>query len=275
MIGAGSGVGFGDACASTQASGSAAKVEETIEQQLCLVKTRLEFSSGLGRRLASPVTALATYIDTCKKLIDSDLGPEQTIEKLQQLLSLASADADRSVELMHHWKGMMRSVPGRKLQVRPEQLLLDCLDSVSSEFIELGVELRRHVDADLPSLLVDPYGFLEVTRNVLGCFASVIQGNSNHAMQIFASCIGCDGYIGFRLMLTTERSIGSGNEAKSVGGKGFYSPGLKGNDVLLHENAWGEQVRALGGHAWRGKAANALVDFGFYFPPQIQEGNGS
>lgn len=138
-----------------------------------VMETRLGLSVGVRRSLTGPMTALAAQVEASllllERSVESFRSTDLNIADIEQALALlkdASSDAQRSVELMQHWKSIQNLLPGRRALGRPGQLLQDLILMLKPRLDDRGHRVELQI-ASLKSVYLDQFAFVQLLEELL------------------------------------------------------------------------------------------------------------
>lgn len=127
-----------------------------------------QMSAALAHELSQPLTALATYAQACKMMLQGEprLGDEAHAQ-LAEVTRRIGEDAIRAGDIVRRLRDFFRS---GATQLRPTALgalVEDALAAQSQRAVALGVQLHAHWPATLPMALADSVQMEVVLRNLV------------------------------------------------------------------------------------------------------------
>jgi PAS domain S-box-containing protein len=142
------------------------KEEEMRERitHLTRVSTMGEMASSIAHEVNQPLTAIATYAQACRRLMEGGAAqPPRVMEVLQHI----SEEALRAGNIIHRLKDMVRRQDSRWTECDLNALIRD-LDQLASVDARLhDVVLSFHLASELPSVLADGVQIQQVVLNLI------------------------------------------------------------------------------------------------------------
>lgn len=126
-----------------------------------------EMGAALAHELNQPLTALMLYLQAVTRSVTKRSGADALPKEISDILEKALAEADRAGKIIHR----MRRFVEKRDTVR-QSADLSALVEEALEFTVFGskareVTIERRVDADLPSIEVDPVQIQQIIVNLL------------------------------------------------------------------------------------------------------------
>lgn len=266
------------ACRSVQSTadrGAAVSSGSEINYQL-----RQDLSNGIGRSLVNPVTAVATHIDACLRLLDESRwqgSPEQRLSKLRNLLRDAATDAAQTVELMQHWTSSRRLQPGSKSLGRPTVILNDCVSTTQHRF-----STNQHViQTNLQSKQVvffDQFNCFSLVRDILNkCSELPKECSGVTSIECTDTVSDLVSNVVIRIRLVVQPAEFSSRVVSEQYGDAETQPAAWVISDIFNAGElehMGKRVSEIGGCIYRALATDNEFDFGFSLIPHILGGKG-
>ena len=122
-----------------------------------------ELASGLAHEINQPLSAIASYANGCLRHLDRSDATKELAEALEKIAD----QAVRARDIVHGLRRFVRKEPPRRAPVDLNRLVENVARLLQSEIHGRGIELRRDLAGDLPSVLGDEVLIEQVIFNVL------------------------------------------------------------------------------------------------------------
>ncbi len=156
------------------------------EQQVVLLRENLahmarvntmgEMATGIAHELNQPLTAIGTYAQAARRIIETGAAD---LSDIVQTLDKISAQAERAGEVIKRLRSMLVRSERKRESTDGAQLVQDVVRLAEIDLRDQNVSLRLNVDEDLPPISVDKIQIQQVILNLLR--------NAMEAMQESAS----------------------------------------------------------------------------------------
>jgi two-component system, LuxR family, sensor kinase FixL len=215
-----------------------------------------EMASGLAHEINQPLTAIVSYADACRLMLES--GREQKQVLLSSLEEI-SRQGERAGDIIHR---LREFVTRGKLERRPvsvNDLVQDVLDMLGHELQSHDVDVRLHLAQSLPLVEADKVQIEQVIFNLVRNAIEAMEGSEsgNRRLTIGTGNMQVDGP-GIE-MFVRDTGKGLSPEASERLFDAFYSTKQKGMGLGLSITR--TIVNAHGGRIW----ASAGKDGGTIF----------
>ncbi len=123
-----------------------------------------EMASSIAHEINQPLSAIATYSDACRRLLEADA---EEIPEIQEVLGRINQEALRAGEIVHRLRDLVRRREGKRLDCKINQLIVavERLASVDARLHD--VRLRLDLAPSLPPLHADPIQIQQVVLNLI------------------------------------------------------------------------------------------------------------
>jgi len=142
------------------------KEEEMRERltHLTRVSTMGEMASSIAHEVNQPLTAIATYAQACRRLIDAGEAPES---RIREVLQSIAEEALRAGNIIHRLKDMVRRQESRWTECDLNTLIRDVEQLASVDARLHDVKLSFQLAQDLPSIMADGVQIQQVVLNLI------------------------------------------------------------------------------------------------------------
>jgi len=131
---------------------------------LTRVSTTGEMASSIAHEVNQPLTAIATYAQACRRLMDSG---DAALAEIREVLGRISAEALRAGEIVHRLKDLVRRHETRWTECDLNALVRDVQQLASIDARLHDVALRFELSPDLPPILADGIQVQQVVLNLI------------------------------------------------------------------------------------------------------------
>ena len=142
------------------------KEEEMRERltHLTRVSTMGEMASSIAHEVNQPLTAIATYAQACRRLMDAGDAPES---RVRDVLQRIAEEALRAGNIIHRLKDMVRRQESRWTECNLNALIRDVEELASVDARLHDVRLSFQLAQDLPSIMADGVQIQQVVLNLI------------------------------------------------------------------------------------------------------------
>ncbi len=123
-----------------------------------------EMASGIAHEVNQPLTAIATYAQACRRMVDA--GGVET-EQISQILGRITDEALRAGEIIHRLRELVRRREGERRSRSPNALVLEIAPLAKVDARLHGVVLHLDLGEGLPAVLVDGIQIQQVLINLI------------------------------------------------------------------------------------------------------------
>jgi len=168
-----------------------AENEQRLEAQEAELRKRLlhltrvttvgEMASGIAHEVNQPLTAIATYAQACRRMVDA--GGVET-EQVSQILGRITDEALRAGEIIHRLKELVRRREGERRPWSLNALVLQVAPLAKVDARLHGVVLHLDLDVDLPPVMVDGIQIQQVLINLIRNGVDALEGESEPSPEV-------------------------------------------------------------------------------------------
>ncbi|MEL7448417.1 MAG: ATP-binding protein [Pseudomonadota bacterium] len=213
-----------------------------------------QMAAGLAHELNQPLSAIATYAQACRRLLDGEsLDKEQFRMALDQVVD----QAHRAGDVIRRMRSLARGTASMRVRCHMNELLPELLPLLNSEARHAHVEIQTVIADDLPAIVGDPVQIqqvlLNLMRNGVDAMRDVADGDRVLTVSVQETGTGfvriavgdsgpgvdadADQHLFEPFFTTKENGMGMGlsiseSIAKSHGGKIGYEPSETGGSVF-------------------------------------------
>ena len=148
---------------------------------LTRVTTVGELASGIAHEVNQPLTAIATYAQACRRMVDA--GGMET-EHISQILGRITDEALRAGDIIHRLKELVRRREGERRPWSPNALILQVAPLAKVDARLHGVALHLDLDVDLPSVVVDGVQIQQVLINLIRNAVDALEGEEEPEPEV-------------------------------------------------------------------------------------------
>ena len=140
---------------------------------LTRVSTMGEMASSIAHEVNQPLTAIATYAQACRRLVE---GGGAGIPRIMEVLGSISDEALRAGNIIHRLKDMVRRQESRWTECDLNALIRDVEQLASVDARLHDVSLTFQLSQDLPSILADGVQIQQVVLNLIRNGIDAVEG---------------------------------------------------------------------------------------------------
>ena len=168
-----------------------AENEQRLEAQEAELRKRLlhltrvttvgEMASGIAHEVNQPLTAIATYAQACRRMVDA--GGVET-DQVSQILGRITDEALRAGEIIHRLKELVRRREGERRPWSLNALVLQVAPLAKVDARLHGVMLHLDLDVDLPPVMVDGIQIQQVLINLIRNGVDALEGEEEPEPEV-------------------------------------------------------------------------------------------
>ncbi len=147
---------------------------------LTRVTTVGELASGITHEMIQPLTAIATYAQACRRMVDSGDGHD----RVTQILGRITDEALRAGDIIHRLKELVRRRESERRPWSINALILQVEPLAKVDARLHGVVLRLDLEADLPTVVVDGVQIQQVLLNLIRNGVDAIEGEEAEEPEV-------------------------------------------------------------------------------------------
>jgi len=142
-----------------------------------------ELATGLAHELNQPLAAIATYADSCRRVLDaeSNLGPSS---KSLQILKKLEDQSLRAGEIIHRLRKFVSKEKTDRLKLNLNDTVLQAVDFLSHEISKFHIVLSFDFEEGLPKILGDPIQIEQVILNLIQNSIRAMKNQDNQFCEI-------------------------------------------------------------------------------------------
>lgn len=123
-----------------------------------------QMAAELAHELNQPLTAITTYAQTCRFLLETN-APDQ--RRVLEALDLVAAQAQRAGGIIRRVREFTRKTNPQKRRVDINRLIRDVIALANSEAVSAGAEITLQLADRLPSVQADDVQIQQVVMNLV------------------------------------------------------------------------------------------------------------
>lgn len=246
---------------------------EELERQRMLelahvsrLSTMGEMATEIAHELNQPLCAIASYADTCVRLMEADPGE---INEVRQALREIAAQAERASEVVRRVRKFVRKEEAEHLPVDINELVVDVVNLTRVEARWHQVLVHTQLGAVLPAVNGDKILLEQVLVNLVRNAIEAIAANHNPGGLIeICTLRGQEGGVEI-----TVHDSGAGLSLETIERifQPFYTTKPNGMGMGLSISL--SIVKAHNGHLWAEPGAECGVTFHLVLPAIMEETN--
>jgi two-component system sensor kinase FixL len=123
-----------------------------------------EMATGIAHEVNQPLTAVSTYTQACRRMIEAGLIDQ---DQIRDVLARISEEAVRAGEMIHGLKALVRKRNSELKFCNVNDLVRDVIPLARVESRARGIEIRLHLADGLPAVLADDVQIQQVVLNLI------------------------------------------------------------------------------------------------------------
>jgi C4-dicarboxylate-specific signal transduction histidine kinase len=233
---------------------------------LTRVSTVGELASSIAHELNQPLTAVATYAQACRRMVET--GTAGTGE-VSEVLGRISEEALRAGEIIHRLRALVRKGRGQAVECDLNQLLRDVEPLASVDARMHDVNLRVGLEPGLPPVVADGIQVQQVVLNLIRNGVDAMEGVSPSGGELEVSTRSQNNREA--VVSVTDHGSGLPEVAEDELFEPFFTTKESGIGMGLSISR--SIVEAHGGRLWFSKNRDGGTTFSFTIPFAGEAGN--
>ncbi len=123
-----------------------------------------EMATGIAHEVTQPLTAVSTYTQACRRMIEAGLFDQ---EQIIEVLGRISNEAVRAGDMIHGLKALVRKRNSELRMCNVNALVREVMPLAEVEARPLGIELHLHLADDIPDIMADEVQIQQVVLNLI------------------------------------------------------------------------------------------------------------
>lgn len=158
------------------------QARETIQKlaHVGRVNSMGEMASSIAHELNQPLTAILSFAQASRRMLDSD-SDSADIDEYKKILDRIASNAELAGKIIQRVRGFVRKNVYTYTPVDLNILIHEVTDLLSTEIRHGGVQLSLHLDIELPRVCGDPIQIQQVLVNLLH---NAIEAITEHSAQV-------------------------------------------------------------------------------------------
>lgn len=145
-----------------EAQAEAAEARERLAH-VTRLSTMGEMASGIAHEINQPLTAITTYAQACRRMLDKAADPDQ----VKQVLEKISSQAERAGEVIRRLRLFFKKRSSQRSQSDINELIRTSVDINHADTRVLDHPVVLELDENLPPVVVDEVQIQQVLINLL------------------------------------------------------------------------------------------------------------
>jgi two-component system sensor kinase FixL len=226
---------------------------------LTRVSTVGEMASSIVHEVAQPLTAVATYAQACRRLVDSGSA---TSEELAAVLEQISEETLRAGEIIHRLRSLVQKRPSKVSACDVNDLLSEVMPLVSVDARLNDITLHVEMEEELPTVEADGIQVQQVVLNLIrnGIDAMKEMPPERRRLDIFTS----SNSPGEVVVSVKDRGCGLPEVSEGTLFEAFFTTKEQGMGMGL--SICRTIVMAHGGRLWFSRDDDGGTTFSFTIP---------
>ncbi len=202
-----------------------------------------EFAAGIAHEINQPLTAIATYAQACRRLIESDQDDKQEVS---EALETISQQAERAGEVIRRLRNMVKRTDSQRKPHDINKLIGDAFRLAKLDTRTSGLDMRLDLQDDLPQVEIDA---IQIQQVILNLIRNAVDALSDHPAGeqcvIVKTELGDDEKI---VIIVTDNGVGIPPDIQHDLFNPFFTTKEKGMGIGLSISQ--SIVTAHGGKLW-------------------------
>lgn len=142
---------------------------ETLEHRerlahLSRVNVLGEMATGIAHEVTQPLTAVSTYTQACRRMIEAGLFDQ---DQIIEVLGRISDEAVRAGDMIHGLRALVRKRTSELRACNVNGLVREVIPLAEVEARARGVDLHLHLADDIPEIMADEVQIQQVVLNLI------------------------------------------------------------------------------------------------------------
>lgn len=146
-----------------------------------------EMATGIAHEVNQPLTAVSTYTQACRRMIEAGTIDEVGII---DVLGRIADEAVRAGDMIHGLKALVRKRNSELRICNVNDLVRDVIPLAEVQARDLGIEIRLQLDDDVPDIVADD---VQIQQVVLNLIRNAIEATQPGAGKVTVRCDAVDG----------------------------------------------------------------------------------
>lgn len=226
-----------------------------------------EMAASIAHEVNQPLAAIATYGDACLLLLSGD---SPNVDKSREAIDHIIKDSIRASEVVKRIRGLVKKTSHETTPQDLNQIIREMLAVTEGDLLSSSIQLRLHLDQDLPSVLGDGVEFQQVVLNlILNSIEAMSEVTDRGRELTIASSMNGGGQV-----LVTVQDSGVGLNSEQT--KRVFDPFVttKQSGLGLGLSISRSIVESHGGRLWAEPNHGLGAKFQFTLPTVVGGANG-
>lgn len=146
------------------------QIEAELQEQKALLThtARLsvlgEMTAGIAHEINQPLTAIATYAQACKRMLDND---QYNRNEISDTLGLINEQAIRAGDVIHRLRKLASRQDSERIQCSINELVYDVVGFIVMDVHTHDIVISTDLDDSLPDVIVDVIQIQQVLLNLI------------------------------------------------------------------------------------------------------------
>ena len=235
---------------------------------LTRVSTMGEMASSIAHEVNQPLTAIATYAQACRRLVEAGQAEESEV---LDVLDRIGNEALRAGEIIHHLRDLVKKRVGKRVECSINELVEDVEILASVDARLHGVELDLALTPDLPPIIADGVQIQQVVLNLIRNGIDAVEDTDSTDREVLVSTGVTD--TGGVLVKVSDSGSGLLEEHESEIFQPFFTTKEDGMGMGLSISR--TIVSSHGGRMWFSRNPEGGTTFSFTIPAATEVNGGS
>jgi len=148
---------------------------------LTRVTTVGEMASSIAHEVNQPLTAISTYAQACRRMMESD---DLSRDEISRILGRITDEALRAGEIIHRLKELVRRRESERRPWSINALILQVMPLAKMDARLHGVVLHMDLEQDLPQVVVDGVQIQQVVLNLIRNSVDALEGQTQPEPEV-------------------------------------------------------------------------------------------
>ncbi len=234
------------------------------------VSTMGEMASGIAHEINQPLTAIATYAQACRRLLEQKKADPETLDSTLQKIGM---QAQRAGEVIRRLRDFIKKRVSHRHVADIEDILQESVKIAQTDTRVLNYGLTLELNNKLPHIVVDSVQIQQVILNLIRNAIDAMEDNPGQPIKIYAEQSDNE----FIEIIVSDQGQGLDEQTREKLFEPFFTTKSSGMGLGLSISQ--SIINSHGGRLWHTVNRHGGSDFHFTLPlrasPNLRKGNAS